>query len=90
MTKDLAPEAPSPPLDCSADEADQLREQAVREFSARLAHRLGNLLQVVHGNLELIAQRTTDETALRYIANATTAAEQLTELARALPVDPPD
>ena len=90
MTKDLAPDAPSPPFDYSADEAEQLRERAVREFSSRLAHQLGNLLQVVNGNLELIAQRTTDETVLRYIAHATTAAEQLTELARALPVDPPD
>lgn len=77
-------EAPSPP------ETERLKEEAVREFSARLAHQLGNLLQVVNGNLELIAQRTTDEGTLRYVANARAAAEQLTELARALPIDPPD
>lgn len=73
----------------AADEAEQ-GEEAVRAFAARLAHKLGNLLQVVNGNLELIAQRTTDETALRYVANARAAAEQLTELTRGLPVDPPE
>ena len=73
----------------SPDEAEKLRDEAVREQASRLAHQLGNLLQVVSGNLELIAQRTEDETTLRYLANARTAAEQLTELARALPGDPP-
>ena len=66
------------------------REEAVRQFAAQLAHQLGNLLQVVNGNLELIAQRTADETTLRYLANARAAAEQLTELTRGLPIDPPD
>lgn len=74
----------------SRDEADRLRDKAVRELAARLAHQLGNLLQVVNGNLELLAQRTTDESALHYLDNARAAAEQLTELTRALPVDPPD
>jgi len=74
----------------SREEAERLREEAVRELAARLAHQLGNLLQVVNGNLELLAQRTTDESALRYLDNARAAAEQLTELTRALPVDPPD
>lgn len=69
-------------------EAERLRDEAVQELAARVSHRLGNLLQVVNGNLELIAQRTTDETTLRYLANARTAAEQLTELARSLPTDP--
>jgi len=73
-----------------ADEAERQREEAVREFAARLAHRLGNLVQVVSGNLELIGQRTTDETALRHLANARAAADQLTELTRSLPIDPPD
>ena len=73
----------------SRDEAERLRSEALRELSSRLAHQLGNLLQVVNGNLELVAQRTTDEAALRYLANARAAAEQLTELARALPADPP-
>jgi len=71
------------------DEAERLREEAVRSFSAGLAHQLGNLLQVVNGNLELVVQRTTDETALRYLANACAAADQLTELTRTLPIDPP-
>jgi signal transduction histidine kinase len=62
----------------------------VRELAARLAHQLGNLLQVINGNLELLSQRTTDETALHYLDNARAAAEQLTELTRALPVDPRD
>ena len=74
----------------SPDEAERLRKQAAYELGARLAHELGNLLQVVNGNLELVAQRTTDEAALRYLANARAAAERLTELARSLPTDPPD
>lgn len=73
----------------SPDELEQLRSEAVHELASRIAHRLGNLLQVVNGNLELVALRTTDETALRYLANAQAAAEQLTELARSLPTDPP-
>jgi len=74
----------------SPDEAEGLRKQAAYELGSRLAHRLGNLLQVVNGNLELVAQRTTDKAALRYLGNARAAAEQLTELARSLPTDPPD
>jgi two-component sensor histidine kinase len=65
-------------------------DAAVRAFARPLAHRLGNLLQVISGNLELVASRTSDEAALRYLANARVAAEQLTELARRLPVDPPE
>lgn len=72
------------------EEAERLRKEAVHELASRLAHQLGNLLQVVNGNLELIAQRTTDEDALRYLANARAAAEQLTELARSLPIDTVD
>ena len=72
------------------EEAERLREEAVREFSARLAHTLGNLLQVVNGNLELIAQRTTDETTQHYLANARAAADQLTDLTRALALEPED
>jgi nitrogen-specific signal transduction histidine kinase len=72
------------------EEANRLKEVAVREQAAQLAHQLGNLLQVVNGNLELLAQRITDEAALPYLANARAAADQLTELTRALPVDPPE
>ena len=74
----------------SPEEAERLRNEAVCELGARIAHQLGNLLQVVNGNLELIAQRTTDESALRYLANARAAAEQMTELARTLPTEPPE
>ncbi len=74
----------------SAEEAERIRQAAVREHAAHLAHQLGNLLQVVNGNLELISQRTDDETTQRFIANARAAAEQLTELTRSLPIDPPD
>jgi two-component sensor histidine kinase len=74
----------------SSEEADRLKAEAVHQLAVRLAHQLGNLLQVVNGNLELVAQRTTDEAALRFLANARAAAEQLTELTRALPVDPPE
>ena len=78
-TKPVAPE-----------EAERLRQEAVRELTARLAHQLGNLLQVVNGNLELIAQRTTDETTQHYLANARAAADQLTELTRARALEPDD
>jgi signal transduction histidine kinase len=64
-------------------------DAAVRAFAKPLAHELGNLLQVVSGNLELAAARATDEASLRYLANAMAAAEQLAELARRLPVDSP-
>lgn len=74
----------------SPDEAERMTKEAVSELASRLAHQLGNLLQVVNGNLELIGQRTTDEAALRYLANARAAAEQLTELARALPTEAPE
>ena len=72
------------------DEAERLRREAVHELASRLAHQLGNLLQVVNGNLELVAQRTTDEAVLRYLANVRAAAKQLEDLARSLPTDPPE
>lgn len=74
----------------SPAEAERMSREAVQELASRLAHQLGNLLQVVNGNLELIALRTTDEATLRYIANARAAAEQLTELARDLPTEATD
>ena len=45
-------------------------DAAVRAFARPLAHQLGNLLQVITGNLELVASRTSDEAALRHLANA--------------------
>ena len=57
---------------------------AIDANAAGLAHALANLAQVVNGNLELIAARTTDEPSLRYLENARAAAHQLTELARKL------
>lgn len=68
----------------------EAEQEAVHELAARLAHQLGNLLQVVNGNLELIALHTNDERVLRYLDNARAAAEQLTALTRTLPIDPPD
>jgi signal transduction histidine kinase len=58
--------------------------QAQAEFERELAHKLGNLLQVVNGNLELLACRIEDEQLRGYVMNAQTAAERLTELAREL------
>jgi len=52
-----------------------------------LAHELANLVQAVSGNLELIAARTEDDQAARYIANARAAARQLEELVRKLRQD---
>jgi hypothetical protein len=59
------------------------------DFERALAHRLGNLLQVVNGNLELLATRIEDERLHGYLLNAQTAAEQLAEIARNL-VDEPE
>ena len=55
-------------------------EQAA-EFAASLTHTLNNLLQVVNGNLELLATRVQDEQLRGYIRNAQLAAQQITELA---------
>jgi signal transduction histidine kinase len=55
-------------------------EQA-SEFAASLTHTLNNLLQVVNGNLELLATRLQDEKLRGYIRNAQLAAQQITELA---------
>ena len=54
------------------------------DLERALAHKLGNLLQVVNGNLELLAQRVSDERSRGYLANAQTAAEELTDIARSL------
>ena len=51
------------------------------EFAASLTHTLNNLLQVVNGNLELLATRVQDEQLRGYIRNAQLAARQITELA---------
>jgi hypothetical protein len=58
------------------------------EFERALAHKLGNLLQVVNGNLELLNVRIDDPQLRGYIRNAQAAAAQLTEVAHGL-VDEP-
>jgi hypothetical protein len=58
------------------------------EFERALAHKLGNLLQVVNGNLELLGVRIDDPQLRGYIRNAQAAAAQLTEIAHEL-VDEP-
>lgn len=58
------------------------------EFERELAHKLGNLLQVVNGNLELLASRIEDERLRGYLGNAQAAADQLTEIARGLVAQP--
>ncbi|WP_162249646.1 hypothetical protein [Altererythrobacter sp. Root672] len=45
-----------------------------------LTHELANLVQAVSGNLELLANRSLDETSLRYLGNAQLAAQHLVEL----------
>jgi two-component sensor histidine kinase len=57
---------------------------AQADFKRELAHRLGNLLQVVNGNLELLTARVEDEQLRGYLRNAKTAAQQLTEIAHGL------
>ena len=59
----------------------------VAQFAASLAHSLNNLLQVVNGNLEILALRIEDPNLRGNVDNALTAARQLTELARELHVD---
>ena len=54
------------------------------ELERVLSHKLSNLLQVVNGNLELLAQRVVDDRSRGYLANAQTAAEELTDIARSL------
>jgi len=88
MTRITPLGGPTGPI--SREEGEGPREETAHELAKRLAHQLGNLLQVVNGNLELLAQRTTDQAALHYLANARAATEQLIELTRSLPVDPPD
>lgn len=51
---------------------------------ATLAHELANCVQVITGNLELIAAHCSDEPTLRYVGNARVAAQQLTELTERL------
>jgi signal transduction histidine kinase len=62
--------------------ADRLAPNS--EFARGFAHELGNLLQVVNGNLELLSARIDDPDMRRYLANAQTAAQQLTELMHTL------
>jgi len=54
------------------------------DFALSLAHTLNNLLQVVHGNLELLSNRVEDKQLRGYIRNAQLAAQQITELAHEL------
>lgn len=49
-----------------------------------IVHTLANMVQALNGNLELLSTQTTDETALRYLANARAAAQNLEELTRRL------
>jgi hypothetical protein len=58
--------------------------RAEGEFERALAHKLGNLLQVVNGNLELLAQRVVDDRSRTYVANAQAAANELTDIAHSL------
>ena len=58
--------------------------ECAAQFAASLAHSLNNLLQVVNGNLELLAARVEDPQQRGYIANAQAAARQITELANEL------
>ncbi|HYD25770.1 MAG TPA: hypothetical protein VEB68_13340 [Croceibacterium sp.] len=60
------------------------RRAAMERNAHGLAHELANCIQVIGGNLELIAARTTDAQTLRYLENARAAAQQLAELTRRL------
>ena len=58
------------------------------DFARAMAHKLGNLLQVVNGNLELLSCKIEDPQLRSYLANAQAAAQELTNTAREL-VDAP-
>lgn len=58
------------------------RERA--DFERDLAHKMGNLLQVVNGNLELLAGRIEDDQLRGYLNNAQVAAARLAEIAQGL------
>lgn len=60
----------------------------VAQLAASVAHQLNNLLQVVNGNLELVAARLQDEQLRPYLNNALIAAQQITDLSRELYEDP--
>ena len=60
----------------------------VAQLAASVAHQLNNLLQVVNGNLELVAARLQDEQLRPYLNNALIAAQQITVLSRELYEDP--
>ena len=60
----------------------------VAQLAASVAHQLNNLLQVVNGNLELVAARLQDEQLRTYLNNALIAAQQITDLSRELYEDP--
>ena len=60
----------------------------VAQLAASVAHQLNNLLQVVNGNLELVAARLQDEQLRPSLNNALIAAQQITELSRELYEDP--
>lgn len=62
--------------------------EEVAQFAASVAHDLNNLLQVVTGNLEIIAARLEDEQLRGYLNNALIAAQQITDLARDLYENP--
>ena len=67
-----------------ARRASRPRPRPKDNGSSALAHELANLIQVVSGNLELIAARSHDDATQRYLENARAAAQQLTELSRRL------
>ena len=62
--------------------------EKVAQLAASVAHQLNNLLQVVNGNLELVAARLQDEQLRPYLNNAMIAAQQITDLSRELYEDP--
>ncbi len=58
--------------------------ESIGQLTAGLAHDFNNLLQVVAGNLELLQARLADDRLLRYVDNATAAAERGAKLTRQL------
>lgn len=66
------------------DQPSECDPELLAKFAASLAHDLNNMLQVVNGNLELLAERIEDDSLRGYLTNAQAGARQITELAHEL------
>jgi signal transduction histidine kinase len=68
-----------------AAELHQARKlEAIGQFTAEIIHDFNNLLMAVHGNLDLLTQRTDETALLRLVHNATQSVERAERLTQRL------